>query len=280
MKNNLITISKFASVGLILSMIATFLVSIFLPPVWTTVFAAFMGLFGAILIPCMFRLMDSFANQETQGSADSDIVRSHQTIDLTLELVKVCANGEIVKEDSPDEIKKSATSAIKISGIHKYTVQNNSNTPLSVPLNMFSALGRGKNSEVGFEYAKIGNKTIDKEHIQLYTQRNGDGTLRNIVHNTSIPANEAMKFEFHSYGIYRLSDRIVWIIQTLSDDLVVTAKNNTHFAKRLGYQIIHPHYEKIERDDGIVRANNTLTIDFGNSRILPYQGFEVSWDFE
>jgi hypothetical protein len=87
------------------------------------------------------------------------------------------------------------------------------------------------------------------------------------------------KFEFVSYDYYRLLDRLIWTVQDLSDGFTVQIKNKTNIQNPFKIKINH-HKEK-EIQSLMEKKEDTLGeiyIEF-NSHILPYQGFEIMWNF-
>lgn len=85
-------------------------------------------------------------------------------------------------------------------------------------------------------------------------------------------------FEFRSVDYYRLNDRLIWTIQDLSEDFQVRIRNQTGRGNLFKVKINH-HCEKDILDQmTVIDGSNEIIIEF-NAEILPYQGFEIMWDF-
>ena len=87
------------------------------------------------------------------------------------------------------------------------------------------------------------------------------------------------KFEFVSFDYYRLLDRLIWTVQNLSDGFIVHIKNRTGVKNPFNVKVNHHrereiHEQNEKEEDGL----DEIFIDF-NSYILPYQGFEIMWNF-
>lgn len=87
------------------------------------------------------------------------------------------------------------------------------------------------------------------------------------------------KFEFVSHDYYRLTDRLIWTVQDLSDGFAVKIINNTNIPNSFKVKINHHREEdmqnQIEKEDCI----GQICFDF-DTYILPYQGFEIMWNLE
>ncbi len=85
-------------------------------------------------------------------------------------------------------------------------------------------------------------------------------------------------FEFRSVDYYRLADRLIWTVQDLSEDFLIRIRNQTGRNNVFKVKINH-HCEKDILDQmKLLEESNEIIIEF-NAEILPYQGFEIMWDF-
>jgi len=273
-------LGKIIAAGLGLSIVLT-IASIFSPLsyIWTNVLIAFVALFGAVFAPIFMKIIDikinyindDFPKNQIVESAkawlesSSDIIRSEQTIDLCFE-----------------SVKHNTEDMIKITAVHKYIVHNSfPDKALSVPVKIYSGLGRGKSAEGGFEYVKINDTEFSGDLLRVHIATNEEQTIKHFIYNLSIPIGGSASFEYHSYGIYRLEDRLIWTFQRMSDNIRLSVKNDTNFKDKLfKYKINHHDCEAIE-NGRINRSSqqNRDTINF-DDYIFPYQGFEISWDFK
>jgi len=169
---------------------------------------------------------------------------------------------------------------IKITGIHKYIVQNPfPDKALPVPISIYSGLGRGKFAKGGFKYVKIGDRRFLKENLDAQISINAEQTTKCFKFHLSIPIGKTETFEYHTYGIYRLDELFVWTFQEMSDNIKLSVKNDTDYEKTFIYKINHHNCEEIENGRIDRSQKNFDTIDF-REFIFPYQGFEISWDFK
>jgi len=177
--------------------------------------------------------------------------------------------------------------AVKISGIHRYTIKNPSTTEtLHIPIRLITELGWQSMDTGGFTCAIIttsaGRRTqFQGETIKRrigYEMRSLTGTT--FKHDEKIPPGHSATFEFHTYGIYRLRDRFIWYSQDFSADCKITVTNKTGSSNLLWYQVYHHEREQIE--NGRIQQDERLlmpdVIIFGES-IFPYEGLAMYWDF-
>lgn len=85
-------------------------------------------------------------------------------------------------------------------------------------------------------------------------------------------------FEFRSVDYYRLSDRLIWTVQDLSENFRVRIKNQTGWKNVFKVKINHHCEQDILDQMKLIEESNEIIFEF-NAEILPYQGFEVMWDF-
>lgn len=85
-------------------------------------------------------------------------------------------------------------------------------------------------------------------------------------------------FEFRSVDYYRLSDRLIWTVQDLSENFRVRIKNQTGQKNVFKVKINHHCEQDVLDQMKMIEDSNEIIFEF-NTEILPYQGFEVMWDF-
>jgi len=213
--------------------------------------------------------------KEIQSSFDwlysrADIVRTEQSFDFVLE--------RHTYEGNP---------AVKISGIHRYTIKNPSATEtLHIPIRLITELGWQSMDTGGFTCAIIttssgGRTQFQGETIKRrigYEMRSLTGTT--FKHDEKIPPGQSATFEFHTYGIYRLRDRFIWYSQDFSADCKITVINQTGSSSLLWYQVYHHEREQIE--NGRIQQDEKMLMSdiiiFGEP-IFPYEGLAMYWDF-
>lgn len=111
-----------------------------------------------------------------------------------------------------------------------------------------------------------------KEHVRFV-----DGKHR-FSRVFSIRPGADNRFEFVSRETYRLVDRLIWTVQDLCDDLEVRVVNETSKTGSMTVKINHHRERDIRANMRTLRDGNEVLIRF-DAEVLPYQGFEVMWDF-
>lgn len=91
-----------------------------------------------------------------------------------------------------------------------------------------------------------------------------------------IQPGAANRFEFQSRETYRLRDRLVWTVQDFCDDFFVKIHGRK---ENLKLKINH-HLEQAILSRCEYSSAEGATIFHFNSEVFPYQGFELSWNFE
>lgn len=85
-------------------------------------------------------------------------------------------------------------------------------------------------------------------------------------------------FEFRSVDYYRLADRLIWTVQDLSENFRVRIRNQTGRNNVPTVKINHHCERDILDQMTLIEESNEIIFEF-NAEILPYQGFEIMWDF-
>lgn len=90
------------------------------------------------------------------------------------------------------------------------------------------------------------------------------------------------KFRFVSFDFYRLTDRLIWVIQDRSSNFSVKISNHTRVSNRIKLKINHHReHEILSTSSRYDLGDNIEMIAFRfDCEIIPYQGFEIMWDFE
>lgn len=175
---------------------------------------------------------------------------------------------DFVMEDST--FKKDGNPAIKITGVHEYTVANSSESEsLYIPLDMIDELGL-QSSEDGWGFESF-FYTIsgDEKKSHLIT----DSTKR-IKLTIEVPPGKNVRLEFVSSGLFLPSDRYAWYSQDFCENCRIVITNNTTISQIRAYQLNH-------RDEAKIRAglqdNSNPNIINININIYPREGFTMYW---
>ena len=170
---------------------------------------------------------------------------------------------------------------IKISGVHRYRLHNNSLDGTPKPLEIYTDLGRqGDPKSGGFNKAIIDGRTIEDDELEgLQTHvRELDKVKACFCCDLEEQPCGYNTVEFHTYGYYRLKDRLIWTVQDFSENFTITVNNSTGFPSHIWFKINHINEDKIHRSIKYPKEKPIRIIDF-KSVVLPYQGFEMTWDF-
>jgi hypothetical protein len=88
-------------------------------------------------------------------------------------------------------------------------------------------------------------------------------------------------FIVHTYGRFRLSDRLFWTVEHISSDFRVTIENCVALPGSIGLKINHHREAQIAGNVDRWRKEGADVIEFELlGEILPFQGFELQWRFE
>jgi hypothetical protein len=172
---------------------------------------------------------------------------------------------------------------IKVIAQHEFTLHNNSKLFKAIKkMAIYTDVGNFSQQRGGFESVEepSGFKLSGEELKRQTVNENGKLYFRKDY--TILPDGQA-RFGFTTYGYYRMVDRLIWTIQDLATDFSVKIINATgsqncirvkinHHNEEEIMERIHPYWNKEEKREEI-------RFDF-NSEILPYQGFELIWDFQ
>lgn len=211
----------------------------------------------------------------------AQIVRRDHTLKLILE-----------KVESKDCFDKPM---IRVRGVHKYKLFNNSFVrSLLVHIEIYTEIGRqcGESKSGGFERILVDNIPLSDYELResLVKKRH----RQYLELKTAIKKRKEIQFEYHTYGNFSLKDQLIWTVQDLSENFHIEITNKTGYSIRqfdtnedknnneIIFKINH-HHENLISQDKIIYSkdddgNDIYNISF-DSEILPYQGFEMSWNF-
>jgi hypothetical protein len=169
--------------------------------------------------------------------------------------------------------------SIRVIGIHKYSVSNPDDTKtIKLPVNAVAELGQRKENSGGFLFAMIGDRAISSTIIDSFVSYDAIKTKAHFHYVTNIQASETVDFEFHTFGIYRLCDRLTWIFQDFGDDFHIKVENNVNEKVAIYFKMNHHEREYIESKCIENTGSNEYNIEFRHP-IAPYEGFSMHWDF-
>jgi len=177
-----------------------------------------------------------------------------------------------------------STNMIAVTGKHEYVLKNLSIFhKLKHTVSIYTDIGRQSDPKTGgFKYVRIGTAKFDgaelEDHIVIKHQK------KYFIRDIAIDKRKlgkkgnSLSFEYQTFGVYCLQDRLIWTVQDLSHDFTVVVKNRTPFNKSLMFKFNHSNEEKVIQN-GLSRiGSGEYKFSFG-APILPYQGFEMAWDF-
>jgi len=216
---------------------------------------------------------------------ESTTVRTEHKLKLTLELLKTDFDN-----------------FVKIVGIHEYTVHSPyAKCIFDLSIDVYTDLGvdlgnitddvynnlraiLGLNSNLGVDVPlgiKLSGGFTEVRHngkpVGISDKIRYEKTKARFIDKIRVNPADKATFEYHTYGLYRLKDRLVWTVQELSDGFTVTVENGTQLPfGNLLYWINHHDREVIKID----KPFKTVDVIEFLCPVFPYQGFEMSWDFQ
>ena len=177
---------------------------------------------------------------------------------------------------------------------HKFILKNPSSRTIRKELRMYTEtlawrhLRGGKLIEVngGFTLISENNNRIEKSQLAYHPDKTNP-IIQHTPNGMAIFSKEytftsgaEIEFEFHSHEYYRLTDRLVWTVEHLSDDFSVTLNNHTKMLESFQVKINHHRGSEIHISKVIDAVSNEKSFFRFGTYVLPYQGFEVLWDLE
>jgi hypothetical protein len=170
-------------------------------------------------------------------------------------------------------------SRIMVEKRHNYSLWNPNFFPLHSTITMFTDASSLMHGDLG-GFKKVegpdGMVLEGKALKKCITDEPGKHTF---LKRYELKPGDQNEFEFVSFDYYRLYDRLIWTVQNLSNDFTVRLINKTNHPNQFKIKINH-HREK-EILSTMKKEEDCLgekCFKF-NSYILPYQSFEIMWDF-
>lgn len=201
----------------------------------------------------------------------------------------------LVLKDATENTVKGRR-AIKVEGVHKYELKNVSwFKPIDEHMEIYTDIGRQENSRKGgFEKIYIDGKELPSSEVR--SSKGEKGHKKYFEYPLKIQRNGKRTFEYHTSGIFFSNDRLIWTVQDLSQNFEITVVNKTSSTvktfdtpeKDISNEIIFKINHDQENEIKIIPEHRIIsekvcedvyTINFG-FEVLPYQGFEMSWDFK
>jgi hypothetical protein len=201
---------------------------------------------------------------------ENTVVRTKHTLELTLSAES-----------------NACETFVKVTGVHSYELTNYATSeggklPIDIYTDLGPDLGLTGLERGGFESISVNNIPLSRDKI---TEIN-----RNVINNAKvcyeddvdITAERSMLFKYVTFAYYRPKDRLIWTVQDISDDFVVTIVNNTDLASDFPcFKYWYNHHKR--KNIHPIRNRHNLPRNVEQIRfpdfVLPYQGLEISWDF-
>ncbi|MCL2639008.1 MAG: hypothetical protein FWD48_11645 [Oscillospiraceae bacterium] len=182
-------------------------------------------------------------------------------------------------------IKKGDESFIEVAGEHTYDLSApNEDKQLKYFVNIYTDLGRqGDETSGGFKFVRIGDEVFEGDTLSGMVEPTNKVTKICFKRSVTIPKGNSLNFKYRTFAEYRLSDRLIWTVQDLSDGLNLSVEDKTGLSNNnmedLLFWLNHHKRDIIEHEIIRNRANKTVTINFP-CPVYPSQGFEMAWDYE
>jgi hypothetical protein len=172
---------------------------------------------------------------------------------------------------------------VKIKAEHEFAYHNDELYTRSKHMKIYT--DAGVNGEGGFSYLKNSEgKIISGDELKSKVKAKYNKVYYEDTY--SIAPRETKDFLFATYGMYDLNDRILWAVQDFSDNMEVVIKDFTGIyeesEKYLKIKVNHHNEDEIMKNvhrnhDEV--GHDVITFRF-DSEILPYQGFEIYWEYK
>jgi hypothetical protein len=162
---------------------------------------------------------------------------------------------------------------IHVSARHEFELESDSTFRRTLPVRIYTDVG----IDGGFDKIVVDGRTLDRPELEcekLVQPRDGKAQFEE---KYRFSPGRKRKFEIHTYGHFRLDDRLIWTVEQVSRDFAVSiidtrkvptvckVKVNHHRSDEIDTEAWHPSHE-----------GQYLKFDF-LGEVLPYQGFELRW---
>jgi hypothetical protein len=207
-------------------------------------------------------------------------VRYNHTLELTLTNASI--NGK---------------NMVKVEGVHKYDLKNVSLfRAFDEYMEIYTDIGRQGDSQIGgFVKITVDGKTLESSELRAAISYKNHKQY--FEYPIKIKRNEKKSFEYHTLGLFSCKDRLIWTVQDLSEDFEIIIINRTNnivesfdvpdkdIKNEIVFKINHDQEFNINKNINQIHKEyvsnkweDVYIIKFGYE-VLPYQGFEMSWDF-
>jgi len=167
--------------------------------------------------------------------------------------------------------------AVRVTAVHTFVVRHSSRLRRRAEFGLYTDIGRWA-SEGGFE-SVCGPDGIELRASDLrLTEEHGKVRFKSTyIFDPRTPA----PFTVVTYGVFRLSDRLIWTIEQMSGDLRVKIEDLTGLDGEVSIKVNHHREEEIVNNGELEkdrRRDGIRVWDFAFAgAVLPFQGFEVQW---
>lgn len=171
---------------------------------------------------------------------------------------------------------------VVVHAVHTFQLFNPSFTAKRRLVSIFTDAPRWSRSSepTGFTLVRDSGGTLQGEELKKYLR--DENSKQCFEKDYVLPPGDSIAFTFHILERYRLRDRMMWTIQDLSSDLHITLVNYTGRSNPFNIKLHHHNESEVLkqiRTEAIeFDGREETTIEF-DSEILPFQGFEIMWDF-
>jgi hypothetical protein len=146
-------------------------------------------------------------------------------------------------------------------------------------LRIYTDIGRkGQQDTGGFKRVEVGQESFEGESLKRKLSYDRYSTKVTFKHPIIIGTGDTESFIYHIYGIYRLHDRLVWAIEDLSDSFTLEVENKTGIDGKILFSFQHHDRATIMENIGWNEELTHCRIEFPSVN-LPYEGFEMVWEF-
>jgi hypothetical protein len=207
---------------------------------------------------------------------NTSIIRANQKFDFTLKPCKFNNNP-----------------AIRLEGIHTYTIKNPSDTePMHHKFAMITELGWQTIGDTGgFTLVKLIPVNCDAveltKEIEVFKGKTLNAKMKHantkqtqtcaiFEHdNCVIPAGGSLNVEFHAFGIYRHRDRFIWWTQQFSSKGTAITIKKDKLNGEFWYQPYHHKQANIKRGEETDEPDK-IVFDI----MFPYEGLAIYWNMD
>jgi hypothetical protein len=187
----------------------------------------------------------------------SALSRSNQLLEIRLDI-------------SGDEVRAVAE--------HRFDLLASASRPKKIPFRLYTDIARWGSAGGFYSVVEPDGTVLSGEGLERHVENIAEKARfeKTYVFHPHTPAT----FVIETFGLFRLSDRLIWTVEHISSDFKVRVRDCTGLTGQVDVKV--NHHREAEISAHMVRRESPqgMVLDFAFlGEVLPFQGFELQWTF-